>query len=116
MSQSATIHQLSRGSNAEHSSGAIARATAALQRQLLVGLRAYSALLFGRSVASALLLLGASCFDPTAGAAGLAAIVASAATVHALGYRRYLADTGYYAANSLLCGLALGHAQPLSYS
>jgi murein DD-endopeptidase MepM/ murein hydrolase activator NlpD/urea transporter/cytochrome c-type biogenesis protein CcmH/NrfG len=86
-----------------------------LWREAVAGLNAYSALLFSRNAASALLVLGASCFDPGAGAAGLVAIIAAAATVRTLGYRRDLADSGYFAVNPLLCGLALGHVQPLSY-
>ena len=79
------------------------------------GLRAYAALLFGRSAASAALVLGASCFDVVAGTAGVVAILASVVTVRTLGYRRDLAETGYFSVNPLLCGLALGHLQPFSW-
>jgi urea transporter/Flp pilus assembly protein TadD len=86
----------------------------AARREALAALHAYAALLFGRGVAMGLLLLGASCFDPSAGAAGLTAIVGASLTVRKLGYRRDLADAGYFFVNPLLCGLALGHVQPLS--
>lgn len=84
-------------------------------RQISLGLRAYASLLFGRRLASALLVFGAACFEPSAGAAGVVAVIAAALTVRALHYRRDLADAGYFSVSSLLCGLAAGHLQPISW-
>ncbi len=78
------------------------------------GLRSYAALIFGQSAATGILVLGASCFDLGAGAPGVVAIVAAIGAATALGYRRDLADQSPYGYNALLCGLALGHGQPVT--
>jgi len=76
--------------------------------------RAYSGIMFGQSIPAGLLIFGAAAFDVVAGAAGVAAVLAALVTTLSLGYRRDLADQGFYGYNALLCGLALGHGQPLT--
>jgi murein DD-endopeptidase MepM/ murein hydrolase activator NlpD/urea transporter/cytochrome c-type biogenesis protein CcmH/NrfG len=77
-------------------------------------LSAYAALLFARGTLVGWLLLGASCFDLSSGALGLSALLGAGIVVSLLGYRRDLADQGYFGTNALLCGLAVGHGHPLS--
>jgi len=83
-------------------------------RGWLSGLRAYAALIFGRSTAVGLLMLGASSLDLVAGLTGILAVISARIVVSLLGYRRDLAEQGFFGYNALLCGLALGHGQPLT--
>ena len=83
-------------------------------RSAPAGQSAYATLIFGRSPASALLILGASCFDIAAGAAGLVAVTAATSVARILGYRDDLIQGGFFGYNALLCGLALGHLQPFT--
>lgn len=75
---------------------------------------AYAALLFGRGSAIGWLLLGASCFDVNSGVSGFFALLGAGAVVRLLGYRRDLADQGFFGTSALLCGLAMGHGHALS--
>jgi len=82
---------------------------AAIQQGVVCILRAYSALVFGRSTATGVLVFGASCFDLGAGTAGFGAVLGALCTAEALGYRRDLTHRGHFGFNAVLCGLALGH-------
>jgi len=81
----------------------------AIQHGVVCILRAYSALVFGRSTATGVLVFGASCFDLGAGTAGFGAVLGALCTAEALGYRRDLTHRGHFGFNAVLCGLALGH-------
>lgn len=77
-------------------------------------LQSYASLLFGSKPVVGVLLFGASCFDPTAGLAGLCAALAAASVAQLLGYRKDLVASGFFATSALLCGLALGHGRAFS--
>jgi len=86
----------------------------AVVRVCLSGLSEYAGLIFGRSTAVGLLVLGASSLDVVAGLTGILGVISGRITVALLGYRSDLAERGFFGYNSLLCGLALGHGQPLT--
>jgi urea transporter/Flp pilus assembly protein TadD len=74
-------------------------------------LRSYAAVLFIPKAATGLLVLVATCFEPTVAVCGLLAAVTGTVAVCWLGYRRELVESGFYGINALLSGLVLGHGR-----
>ncbi|TSA26383.1 MAG: peptidase M23 [Bacteroidetes bacterium] len=71
-------------------------------------LNSYGQVFFSNNKLFALILLGVSFFDVTAGIAGLAAVLISNLIAYLIGFNTHNIKAGYYGFNSLLVGLGIG--------